>query len=146
MGTEYDVITVGGGLGGSALAKVLAENGKRVLVIERERQFADRIRGEWLAPWGGVEAQRLGLYHRLLEQCAHESPFFLTVGSPRDLRTTTPQRLPPFNALPSRDAGDGARSGVRRRRGKSGVARRYAIFSPASPLLFRSNATVSCTS
>jgi len=93
---DYDVITVGGGLGGSALAKVLAENGLRVLVIERERQFKDRIRGEWMAPWGVAEAQNLGLYDTLLERCGHETPFFDTIGMgpARDLRTTTPQQLP----------------------------------------------------
>jgi choline dehydrogenase-like flavoprotein len=37
----YDIITVGGGLGGSTLAKVMAERGARVLVLERERQFRD---------------------------------------------------------------------------------------------------------
>src|SRR3989442_15175364 len=40
----YDIITVGGGLGGSTLAKVMAERGARVLVLERERQFRDRVR------------------------------------------------------------------------------------------------------
>jgi flavin-dependent dehydrogenase len=35
---DYDVITVGGGLGGAALAKVLAKHGLRVLVVERERR------------------------------------------------------------------------------------------------------------
>ena len=50
--SQYDIVTVGGGLGGSALAKVLAEHDARVLVVERERQFSDRIRGEWIAPWG----------------------------------------------------------------------------------------------
>jgi 2-polyprenyl-6-methoxyphenol hydroxylase-like FAD-dependent oxidoreductase len=96
MGTDYDVITVGGGLGGAALAKVLAEHGKRVLVIERETQFKDRIRGEWIAPWGVAEAQRLGLYDVLLEKCAHEQPYFNTLGMgpARDFRTTTPQHLP----------------------------------------------------
>ena len=49
---DYDLITVGGGLGGAALAKVLAEKGLRVLVIEREREFKDRIRGEIMWPWG----------------------------------------------------------------------------------------------
>lgn len=49
---EYDIITVGGGLGGATLAKVMAENGARVLVLERERQFKDRIRGEGTFPWG----------------------------------------------------------------------------------------------
>jgi len=95
---DYDVITVGGGLGGAALAKVLAEKGFRVLVIERERQFKDRIRGEWMAPWGVAETQKLGLYNLLLETCAHEQPFHLIagLGPARDLRTTTPQQLPAF--------------------------------------------------
>ncbi len=92
---DYDVITVGGGLGGAALAKVLAENGLRVLVVEREREFKDRIRGEWMAPWGAAELQKLGLYDRLTETCAHEVPKFNSLGFPlRDLLTTTPHNLP----------------------------------------------------
>jgi 2-polyprenyl-6-methoxyphenol hydroxylase-like FAD-dependent oxidoreductase len=92
---DYDVITVGGGLGGAALAKVLATKGLRVLVTERERQFKDRIRGEVMWPWGVAEARTLGLYDRLLESCAHELPFVDLSGFPlRDLRTTTPQKLP----------------------------------------------------
>ena len=46
MTLPYDVITVGGGLAGSAVAKCLAENGYRALVLERERRFRDRVRGE----------------------------------------------------------------------------------------------------
>jgi flavin-dependent dehydrogenase len=42
---QYDIITVGGGLGGATLAKAMVENGARVLVLERERQFKDRVRG-----------------------------------------------------------------------------------------------------
>jgi len=95
---DYDVITVGGGLGGSALAKVLAEKGLRVLVTEREVEFKDRIRGETMAPWGAAEAQKLGLYDRLLETCAHEQPFFQFLPTPsRDFRATTPQALPALN-------------------------------------------------
>jgi 2-polyprenyl-6-methoxyphenol hydroxylase-like FAD-dependent oxidoreductase len=53
MGSKtYDLITVGGGLGGSALAKAMAEHGARVLVVERERRFKDRVRGEAMHPWG----------------------------------------------------------------------------------------------
>ena len=51
-GGVYDVITVGGGVGGAAFAIVMAEHGARVLVLERERQFKDRVRGEYMAPWG----------------------------------------------------------------------------------------------
>ena len=46
----YDIITVGGGLGGAALAKAMAEHGARVLVVERETQFKDRVRGELWHP------------------------------------------------------------------------------------------------
>lgn len=45
MPGQYDLIIVGGGLGGSALAKCMAEHGARVLVLERDQQFQDRVRG-----------------------------------------------------------------------------------------------------
>jgi menaquinone-9 beta-reductase len=96
--SDYDVITVGGGLGGASLAKVLAEKGLRVLVTEREVEFKDRIRGETMAPWGVAEAQKLGLYDRLIETCAHEQPFFRFFPMlSRDLRATTPLALPALN-------------------------------------------------
>ena len=95
MKVDYDVITVGGGLGGAAFAKVLAENGVRALVVERETAFKDRVRGEWIAPWGVAEAHKLGLYEPLIEHCAHVTPFWNDVMQlSRDFRTTTPQRLP----------------------------------------------------
>jgi menaquinone-9 beta-reductase len=59
--SDYDVVTVGGGLGGAALAKVLAEAGKKVLVLERTTEFKDRVRGEVLVPWGRVQAEKLGI-------------------------------------------------------------------------------------
>jgi choline dehydrogenase-like flavoprotein len=70
----YDIITVGGGLGGITLAKVMAEHGARVLVLEREKQFKDRIRGELLQAWGVAETQALGLYELLRTTCAFECP------------------------------------------------------------------------
>src|SRR5271167_1285077 len=92
---DYDIVTVGGGLGGAGLAKVLAEKGLRVLVTEREREFRDRLRGEIMWPWGVAEMRKLGLYDRLLETCAHEVPYLNLAGSPlRDLRNSTPQKLP----------------------------------------------------
>jgi flavin-dependent dehydrogenase len=47
---EYDIISIGGGLGGASLAKAMAEHGARVLVLERERRFKDRVRGEACGP------------------------------------------------------------------------------------------------
>jgi len=68
---DYDLITVGGGLGGASLAKAMAERGARVLVIERESKFKDRVRGEWLAPWGVAEAKELGVYETLITDCGY---------------------------------------------------------------------------
>jgi 2-polyprenyl-6-methoxyphenol hydroxylase-like FAD-dependent oxidoreductase len=58
---DYDVAIAGGGFAGSSLAGVLARGGLKVAVIERERQFRDRIRGEFTWPWGRAEIDRLGL-------------------------------------------------------------------------------------
>jgi 2-polyprenyl-6-methoxyphenol hydroxylase-like FAD-dependent oxidoreductase len=49
---SFDVIVVGGGIAGSALASVLARAGLGVLVVEREERFRDRIRGEGTWSWG----------------------------------------------------------------------------------------------
>ncbi len=70
---SYDIVTVGGGLGGSALAKVMAEAGARVLVIERETQFRDRVRGEYIEQWGVAEARKLGIYE-MFRATGHEIP------------------------------------------------------------------------
>jgi 2-polyprenyl-6-methoxyphenol hydroxylase-like FAD-dependent oxidoreductase len=56
-----DIVIVGGGIGGGALATVLAREGIEVVVLERETVFPDRVRGEWIAPWGVAEAKRLDL-------------------------------------------------------------------------------------
>ena len=44
--SHYDLITVGGGMAASALAKCMAESGAKVLILEQETRFRDRIRGE----------------------------------------------------------------------------------------------------
>jgi menaquinone-9 beta-reductase len=95
---EYDIITIGGGLGGAALAGTMAEQGARVLVLEREKQFKDRVRGEGLT-WGLEDARSLGLYELLRDRCDGLALNGVTVrwGSlklpPRDLTATTPYHL-----------------------------------------------------
>ena len=62
---NYDLIVVGGGIAGSSLARRMAAHGAKVLVLERETEFRDRIRGEALAPWGVAEARKLGVAETL---------------------------------------------------------------------------------
>jgi 2-polyprenyl-6-methoxyphenol hydroxylase-like FAD-dependent oxidoreductase len=47
----------------------MAQRGARVLIVEREREFRDRVRGEGMHPWGVVEAERLGILKPLLQTC-----------------------------------------------------------------------------
>jgi len=94
---DYDVITIGGGLAGGALAKTVAEAGFRVLVLERLLVFRDRVRGEALYPWGVAEARTLGLYQFLLDTCAHEARFWSMYSlsmliHERDLTRSKPHR------------------------------------------------------
>ena len=92
---DYDLIIVGGGLAGSSLAIAMANRGARILIIEQQEEFRDRIRGEVLMPWGSLEAQRLGIYDLLLKSCAIEAAYYsrFRPGAPafiRDLVATTP--------------------------------------------------------
>ncbi|HET8998033.1 MAG TPA: FAD-dependent monooxygenase [bacterium] len=99
--SSYDLVVVGGGLGGSTLGKALAEWGARVLVLERETRFKDRVRGEQMHPWGVAEARRLGIYDLLRASCGHELPWWDMYDGPRlilhrDLPNTTRQGASEF--------------------------------------------------
>jgi 2-polyprenyl-6-methoxyphenol hydroxylase-like FAD-dependent oxidoreductase len=96
---DYDIITIGGGLGGSALAKSMAESGARVLVLEREEKFRDRVRGEGMMPWGCVDAEKLGVYDLIVSTCGHELPWWDNYIGPmqimhRNVPETTPGGKP----------------------------------------------------
>ena len=62
-----DVIVVGGGIAGSAVASVLAGAGVDVLLLETVTEYRDRVRGEYLQPWGVAEMLRMQLETVLLE-------------------------------------------------------------------------------
>jgi 2-polyprenyl-6-methoxyphenol hydroxylase-like FAD-dependent oxidoreductase len=56
-----DVVIVGAGIAGASIAAVLARGGLEVLLLERQRTYRDRVRGEYVAPWGVLEARTVGL-------------------------------------------------------------------------------------
>ncbi|KAL3734974.1 hypothetical protein ACJRO7_024178 [Eucalyptus globulus] len=58
---DLDVIVVGAGVAGSALAYTLGKDGRRVRVIERDLSEPDRIVGELLQPGGYLKLIELGL-------------------------------------------------------------------------------------
>ena len=68
---DYDLIVVGGGIGGSALAAVMAGAGSKVLLLEASEIYEDRVRGEWISPWGVTEVKRLGLHDLLVGAGGH---------------------------------------------------------------------------
>jgi flavin-dependent dehydrogenase len=99
MSTTYDVAIAGGGLGGAALAKTMAERGANVLVIEHERQFKDRVRGEMMFPWGNAEAHTLGVAGCLADAGGHEIGWVDSYVvndrvAHREVVPTTPAQLP----------------------------------------------------
>ena len=94
---NVDVVVVGGGLAGSALAIALARQGPSVLVLEREMKFKDRVRGENMLPWGVATARQLGVLDDLVAAGAHAVPFFNlyamgTQTEHRPMPETTPTR------------------------------------------------------
>ncbi|HVP04128.1 MAG TPA: FAD-dependent monooxygenase [Dehalococcoidia bacterium] len=98
---DYDIITVGGGIGGAAIAGAMAARGYRVLVLERETKFKDRVRGEWMAPWGVAETKELGIYEALMAAGAHHPPVIAARAGPaelpqRNLVTESALGLPPL--------------------------------------------------
>src|SRR5437762_9397226 len=61
---KYDAIIIGAGPAGSASSAVLAEKGRRVLVLEREK-FPRYHIGESLLPFTFQPLQRLGLIEKM---------------------------------------------------------------------------------
>ncbi len=92
--SRHDIVTIGGGLGAAALARAMAEGGAKVLVLEQERRFKDRVRGEYICPWGVAEAKELGILELLRRNCAGELSWVDLGFGPRNLLETTPQQLP----------------------------------------------------
>ncbi len=93
MPDSYDVVIVGGGIAGSGLATVLARGGKTVLLLEKSDVFRDMVRGEWIAPWGVIEAHRTGLYDVLASASQHHLTYHVEYGDGIDPAEAEAQTL-----------------------------------------------------
>jgi len=91
--TNPEVVIVGAGIGGGALATVLARAGIAVTLLEKSLVHVDQVRGEWLAPWGVAETQRLGLYEALLAAGGHHLGRHISYGDDIDAATAESQPL-----------------------------------------------------
>lgn len=70
------MVIVGAGVLGSAMAAVLAQDGRRVTVVERDMREPDRIVGELLQPGGYRALRKLGLEGQCKKTCLF--PLLLT--------------------------------------------------------------------
>jgi 2-polyprenyl-6-methoxyphenol hydroxylase-like FAD-dependent oxidoreductase len=117
---NYDLVIAGGGLAGASLATAMARAGADVLVLERERVFKDRVRGEFLAPWGIRDVEELGLMDQLRQAGAIDLPA-LAGRSLKPRRVETPGGDVPlsFSHIAAQEAllGAATRAGARVVRG-----------------------------
>jgi 2-polyprenyl-6-methoxyphenol hydroxylase-like FAD-dependent oxidoreductase len=88
-----EVVIVGAGIGGSALATVLARGGISTLALEKSTVHLDHVRGEWLAPWGVAETQRIGLYDALIAGGGHHLGEHIAFGDDVDETTARAEAL-----------------------------------------------------
>ena len=92
----FDVVIVGGGMGGLALALALAQRGRTVALIERQNRLSPPDRGELLQPNGLRILDRLGLLESLEALPIHRAHrfHFIRIGG-RRLCTVDYRNLPP---------------------------------------------------
>src|ERR1700690_2142191 len=64
MSDNYDAIVIGGGPAGSTAAAVLAQKGRRVILLEKEK-FPRYHIGESLLPYGYFTLQRIGMLEKM---------------------------------------------------------------------------------
>lgn len=60
-GKKFDIVIIGAGIVGCALAYGLGQSGRRVLLLERDLSVPDRIVGELLQPAGCIALAKLGM-------------------------------------------------------------------------------------
>lgn len=79
----YDLVIAGAGIAGTSLAVSMARAGYGVLLVESTTEFRDRVRGEFIFPWGVVEAKALGVYDDILGAGGHRVLWMNMYGGPK---------------------------------------------------------------
>jgi 2-polyprenyl-6-methoxyphenol hydroxylase-like FAD-dependent oxidoreductase len=72
----------------------MARAGRSVLLLEQSEAFADRVRGEWIAPWGVTEVKRLSLYDALAQAGGHHVSRHVTYDETRSPQEAEASALP----------------------------------------------------
>ena len=155
---KYDLIVVGGGVAGSSLARRMAADGARVLVLEREVEFRDRVRGEALQPWGVAEARKLGIAQTLEPAAAELRWFEQSINGERAFRRDLVATTIPAEAMwgmyhPNMQemllklaaaAGAEVRRGVAAQKVVPGRRPKVTVGSPGEPAEFEARLVVVC--
>ena len=79
----YDLVVAGAGIAGASLAVSMARAGYGVLLVEATTEFRDRVRGEFIFPWGVVEAKALGIYDDIVGAGGHRVLWMDMYGGPK---------------------------------------------------------------
>lgn len=64
------------------------------MLLERSTEYEDRVRGEWIAPWGVAETKRLGLYDLLRGAGGHHITAHITYDETREPSEAETAALP----------------------------------------------------
>ena len=99
-----DVVIVGGGIGGSALATALARDGLDVVMLEASVEYEDRVRGESMLPWGVAKRASSASNRRCSTRVR------MSAGAWNHYDADVPAEVVEANPIPRRD------HGARRRR------------------------------
>src|SRR2546430_3650368 len=96
MSDRYDVLVVGGGPSGAAAAYWLAQQGRRVLVVEKKRFPREKTCGDGLTPRAVRELHDMGLADPLADYQRYDGLRSIAHGVTLELAWPDPPDFPPY--------------------------------------------------
>src|SRR2546430_17655781 len=96
MSDRYDVLVVGGGPSGAAAAYWLAQQGRRVLVVEKKRFPREKTCGDGLTPRAVREVHDMGLADPLAEYQRYDGLRSIAHGVTLELAWPDHPDFPPY--------------------------------------------------